>query len=111
MEWTNREEFCISCHEMKDNVSPNTGNTIRLQPLRRAGHLARTATCQAWGPKMIRKMRPPKDLHKVPVPSDTPRSSGAKRLELAEARVGPDEADRFPRVPQLPATTTSFDYA
>ncbi|HRE18510.1 MAG TPA: NapC/NirT family cytochrome c, partial [Rhodocyclaceae bacterium] len=28
MEWTNREEFCISCHEMKDNVYQEYRNTI-----------------------------------------------------------------------------------
>ncbi len=31
MEYTNREEFCISCHEMKDNVYAEYRNTIHYQ--------------------------------------------------------------------------------
>ena len=28
MEWTNSEKFCISCHEMRDNVFQEYRNTI-----------------------------------------------------------------------------------
>ena len=31
MEWTTREEFCISCHEMRDNVYAEYRNTIHFQ--------------------------------------------------------------------------------
>ena len=31
LEMTNREEFCISCHEMKDNVYAEYKNTIHYQ--------------------------------------------------------------------------------
>ena len=33
MEWTNREAFCISCHEMKDNVYAEYRNTIHYLSL------------------------------------------------------------------------------
>ncbi|MBL8484099.1 MAG: NapC/NirT family cytochrome c, partial [Rhodocyclaceae bacterium] len=31
MEWTNREAFCISCHEMEENVFKEYRNTIHYQ--------------------------------------------------------------------------------
>lgn len=40
MEATNTEEFCISCHEMRDNVYQEYKKNHSLQqPDRRAGHL------------------------------------------------------------------------
>ena len=50
MEWTNREAFCISCHEMKDNVYVEYRNTIHYQ--NRTGVRATCTDCHVpkeWG--------------------------------------------------------------
>jgi hypothetical protein len=50
MEWTNREAFCISCHEMKDNVYAEYRNTIHYQ--NRTGVRATCPDCHVpkeWG--------------------------------------------------------------
>ncbi|MFO1253016.1 MAG: NapC/NirT family cytochrome c, partial [Inhella sp.] len=55
MEWTNREAFCISCHEMEQNVFVEYRNTIHYQ--NRTGVRATCPDCHVpkeWGPKMIR---------------------------------------------------------
>ena len=86
MEWTNREEFCISCHEMKDNVYQEYRNTIHAS--NRSGVRATCPDChvpKAWGPKMIRKIQASNEvLHKVLGTIDTPEKFNAKRLELAK---------------------------
>ncbi len=86
MEWTNREEFCISCHEMKDNVYQEYRNTIHAS--NRSGVRATCPDCHVpkeWGPKMIRKIQASNEvLHKVLGTIDTPEKFNAKRLELAK---------------------------
>lgn len=86
MEWTNREAFCISCHEMQDNVYREYQNTIHYA--NRSGVRATCPDCHVpkeWGPKMIRKMQASNEvLHKILGSIDTPEKFNAKRLELAK---------------------------
>jgi cytochrome c-type protein NapC len=86
MEWTNREAFCISCHEMKDNVYQEYRSTIHAS--NRSGVRATCPDCHVpkeWGPKIIRKIQASNEvLHKVLGSIDTPEKFNAKRLELAK---------------------------
>lgn len=86
LEMTNREEFCISCHEMKDNVYAEYRNTIHYQ--NRTGVRATCPDCHVpkdWGPKMVRKIQASNEvLHKVLGSIDTPEKFEAKRHELAQ---------------------------
>ena len=67
MEWTNREAFCIGCHEMKENVYVEYRNTIHYQ--NRTGVRATCPDCHVpkeWVPKIIRKVQASNEvLHKV----------------------------------------------
>ena len=86
MEWTNREAFCISCHEMKDNVYAEYRNTVHYQ--NRTGVRATCPDCHVpkeWGPKMIRKIQASNEVfHKILGSIDTPEKFNAKRGELAQ---------------------------
>ena len=86
MEWTNREEFCISCHEMRENVYVEYRNTIHYQ--NRTGVRATCPDCHVpkeWTPKIIRKIQASNELlHKALGSIDTPEKFNAKRAELAE---------------------------
>lgn len=86
MEWTNREAFCISCHEMKDNVYAEYRNTIHYQ--NRTGVRATCPDCHVpkeWGPKMIRKIQASNEVwHKILGSIDTPEKFNAKRAQLAQ---------------------------
>jgi len=85
MEWTNREAFCISCHEMRDNVYVEYRNTIHYQ--NRTGVRATCPDCHVpkeWVPKIIRKVQASNELlHKALGSIDTPEKFNAKRAELA----------------------------
>ena len=85
MEWTNREAFCISCHEMKENVFVEYRNTIHYQ--NRTGVRATCPDCHVpkeWGPKIVRKIQASNELwHKMLGSIDTPEKFAAKRAELA----------------------------
>jgi cytochrome c-type protein NapC len=57
MEMTNTEQFCISCHEMRDNVYPEYKETIHYT--NRTGVRAVCSDCHVpkeWTYKMIRKI-------------------------------------------------------
>jgi len=86
MEWTNREEFCISCHEMKNNVYVEYRNTIHYQ--NRTGVRATCPDCHVpkeWVPKIIRKIQASNEVwHKLLGSIDTPEKFNAKRAELAQ---------------------------
>jgi cytochrome c-type protein NapC len=86
MEWTNREAFCISCHEMQENVYLEYRNTVHYS--NRSGVRATCPDCHVpkeWGPKMWRKLQASNEvLHKVLGSIDTPEKFNAKRLELAK---------------------------
>lgn len=86
MEWTNTEKFCLSCHEMKDNVYEEYRNTIHYQ--NRTGVRAICSDCHVpkeWGPKMIRKIQASKELWGMMMGTiDTPEKFEANRLRLAQ---------------------------
>ncbi len=86
MEMTNTEKFCISCHEMRDNVYEEYRNTIHYQ--NRTGVRAICSDCHVpkeWGPKLVRKVQATRELYgKVMGPVDTPEKFEAHRLRLAE---------------------------
>ena len=85
MEATNREEFCISCHEMYENVYQEYQNTIHYN--NRTGVRATCPDCHVpkeWVHKFVRKVKATNELyHKALGSIDTPEKFEAKRLELA----------------------------
>ena len=85
MEATNTEAFCISCHEMNNNVYQEYKDTIHFS--NRSGVRAVCSDCHVpkdWGHKMVRKIKASNELyHKVLGTIDTPEKFEAKRLELA----------------------------
>ena len=86
LELTNREEFCISCHEMKDNVYQEYRTTIHYS--NRTGVRATCPDCHVpkdWTHKIIRKIQASNEVfHKILGSIDTPEKFNAKRLELAK---------------------------
>jgi cytochrome c-type protein NapC len=86
MEATNNETFCISCHEMKDNVYQEYKNTIHYS--NRTGVRATCPDCHVpkeWTHKMIRKIQASNELlHKALGSIDTREKFEAKRLQLAQ---------------------------
>ena len=86
MEWTNREAFCISCHEMEENVYKEYRNTIHYS--NRSGVRATCPDCHVpkeWTHKIIRKIQASNEVwHKLLGTIDTPEKFNAKRLQLAQ---------------------------
>jgi len=86
VEASNTETFCISCHEMEENVYREYQDTVHYN--NRTGVRAVCSDCHVpkeWGYKMIRKIRATNELfHKVMGSIDTPEKFEAKRLELAQ---------------------------
>ena len=63
MEFTNTEQFCISCHEMRDNVYQEIQPTIHFT--NRSGVRAVCSDCHVphdWTYKMARKMQASKEV-------------------------------------------------
>jgi len=85
LEATNNETFCISCHEMRDNVYAEYKETIHYR--NRTGVRATCPDCHVpkeWGPKMIRKIQASNEvLGKILGTIDTREKFEAKRLTLA----------------------------
>ena len=85
IEATNTEQFCISCHEMRDNVYAEYQQTIHYS--NRTGVRAVCSDCHVpkdWTHKMIRKIQASRELYgKVMGTIDTKEKFEAKRLELA----------------------------
>ena len=86
MEATNTETFCISCHEMQENVYVEYQDTIHYS--NRSGVRATCPDCHVpkpWIYKMIRKVQATNELyHKALGSIDTPEKFEAKRLQLAQ---------------------------
>jgi len=86
MEVTNTETFCISCHEMRDNVYKEYKQTVHYK--NRTGVRATCPDCHVpreWAYKVARKIAATNELfHKVIGSIDTPEKFEAKRLKLAE---------------------------
>lgn len=85
MEATNELEFCISCHEMKDNVYQEYKQTIHYS--NRTGVRAVCSDCHVpkdWTHKMMRKIQASREvLGKITGTIDTQEKFEAKRLTLA----------------------------
>lgn len=85
LEATNTETFCLSCHEMRDNVYPEYKETIHYT--NRTGVRATCPDCHVpreWTHKMVRKMEASKEVWgKIIGTIDTAEKFEAKRLTLA----------------------------
>jgi cytochrome c-type protein NapC len=92
LEITNTEKFCISCHEMRENVFKEYRTTIHYA--NRTGVRATCPDCHVpkeWGYKVVRKIQATNELwHKLLGSIDTREKYAAKRLELAQ-----NEGDRM----------------
>ena len=86
MEATNTMDFCISCHEMHDNVYQEYKKTIHYS--NRTGVRAMCSDCHVpkdWTHKMIRKIQASREVWgKLTGTIDTKEKFEAKRLVLAE---------------------------
>lgn len=87
LEITNTEAFCISCHEMRDNVYQELKETIHWS--NRSGVRATCPDCHVphqWIYKIRRKIQASNELfHKVMGTVDTKEKFEAHRLELAQS--------------------------
>ncbi|MDH5518661.1 MAG: NapC/NirT family cytochrome c [Gammaproteobacteria bacterium] len=85
MEMTNNEQFCISCHEMRENVYEEYKDTIHYA--NRTGVRATCPDCHVpkeWAYKVVRKIKATNELfHKALGTIDTPEKFESKRLHLA----------------------------
>jgi cytochrome c-type protein NapC len=84
--WTNTEEFCIGCHEMKNNVYAEYTGTIHDR--NRTGVRAICPDCHVPrqpGPMLVRKVQASMELygHFISKSIATPEKFEAKRHELA----------------------------
>ncbi len=86
LEFTNTEEFCTGCHEMRENVYAELQDTIHFT--NRSGVRAKCSDCHVphdWTDKIARKMQASKEVWgKVFGTIDTREKFEAKRRELAE---------------------------
>ena len=86
MEISNTETFCISCHEMEENVYKEYKNTVHYT--NRTGVRATCPDCHVpkeWHHKVVRKIQASNELlHKALGSIDTPEKFEAKRLQLAQ---------------------------
>ena len=86
LELTNTEPFCISCHEMRDNVYAELQGTIHFT--NRSGVRAKCPDCHVpheWTSKIARKMQASKEVWgKIFGSIDTPEKFEAMRLTLAQ---------------------------
>ncbi|MEN8173138.1 MAG: NapC/NirT family cytochrome c, partial [Chloroflexota bacterium] len=86
MEATNTMDFCISCHEMEENVFREYQKTIHYT--NRSGVRASCSDCHVprpWIHKVVRKIQASRELfHKALGTIDTPEKFDAKRLHLAK---------------------------
>lgn len=86
VEATNTETFCISCHEMKENVYKEYKETIHYA--NRTGVRAICSDChvpKTWVHKMARKIQATNELfHKIMGTVDTPEKFEAHRLTMAQ---------------------------
>jgi cytochrome c-type protein NapC len=85
LELTNTESFCISCHEMKDNVYQEYQQTVHFR--NRTGVRATCPDCHVpreWQYKLPRKMQASKELWGANTGKvDTPEKFEAHRMEMA----------------------------
>ena len=85
LDWTNREEFCISCHEMKVNYDEYKDS------VHYSNHSGVRAVCvdchlpKEFFPKILHKIKASNDIwHSILGSINTPEKYEGKRGELAE---------------------------
>jgi len=85
LELTNKMEFCISCHEMRDNVYEEYKETVHFKNA--SGVQATCADCHVprpWIHKVVRKIQASKELYHWALGSyDTPEKFDAHRWTMA----------------------------
>ena len=85
LELTNTETFCVSCHEMRDNILPEYKKSVHF--LNTSGVRATCPDCHVpknWFDKVVRKVGATNELmHKVIGSIDTRGKFIEKRLTLA----------------------------
>lgn len=85
LEYANTEQFCVSCHEMRDNVYPELATTVHFS--NRSGVRAKCADCHVphdWTYKIARKMQASKEVWGAIFGTiDTREKFLTKRRELA----------------------------
>ena len=100
--YTNTEAFCISCHEMRDNVYEEYRETVH--DLNRTGVRTTCADCHVPReliPKMIRKVKATYELYGHFTGSiDSPEKFAARRYDMAkkvrtEMRANDSQACRY----------------
>jgi nitrate/TMAO reductase-like tetraheme cytochrome c subunit len=86
MEATNTMSFCISCHEMRDNVYAEYQKSAHYRNA--SGVRAICSDCHVprdWGPKLWRKVQATNELfHHLMGTIDTPEKFNDRRAQLAE---------------------------
>lgn len=86
LEMTNTEEFCISCHEMENNVYQEYRDTIHYA--NRSGVRATCPDCHVpheWTDKIVRKVAASREVWgKITGVISTPEKFDEHRRELAE---------------------------
>jgi len=86
LEFTNTEEFCTGCHEMRNNVYQELQQTIHFS--NRSGVRAKCSDCHVphdWTDKLARKMQASKEVWgKLFGTINTREKFEEKRRELAE---------------------------
>jgi cytochrome c-type protein NapC len=86
MELTNTEEFCVSCHEMRDNVFEEYKETVHYSNA--SGVRATCPDCHVpkeWVHKVVRKIQASNELfHKMIGTIDTKEKFEKHRLEMAK---------------------------
>lgn len=85
MEMANTEQFCISCHEMRENVYEEYMETVHYS--NRSGVRATCPDCHVpheWAPKMMRKLQASNELYaKVIGRINTAQKFESHRLTMA----------------------------
>ncbi|WP_135076321.1 NapC/NirT family cytochrome c [Terasakiella sp. SH-1] len=85
LDYTNQTEFCISCHEMKDNVYEEYKRTVHYQ--NPSGVRAGCADCHVpkdWGAKLVRKIKATGELYGAMIGKiDTKEKFNAHRMDMA----------------------------
>lgn len=83
---TSTDQFCIGCHEMKDNVYPAYTESIHYS--NRSGVRATCSDCHVphrWSDKVVRKVQSTKEIWGTLIGTiDTPEKFAANRLRLAQ---------------------------
>ncbi|MCW8887415.1 MAG: NapC/NirT family cytochrome c, partial [Motiliproteus sp.] len=85
MEMTNTMDFCISCHEMEENVYEEYKSTVHFN--NRSGVQAECSDCHVprpWIHKVVRKIQASREvLGKITGVIDTPEKFDSERMRLA----------------------------